>query len=75
MNKEQEKNKKSVLVTGGSGFIASHLVDRLIKTGYFVVNIDKLDYCSYDNTKNINNCYKFIHGNIANKRTNFIYFK
>ena len=67
MNKEQEKNKKSVLVTGGSGFIASHLVDRLIKTGYFVVNIDKLDYCSYDNTKNINNCYKFIHGNIANK--------
>ena len=74
MNKEQEKinaeiykNKKSVLVTGGSGFIASHLVDRLIKTGYFVVNIDKLDYCSYNNTKNINNCYKFIHGNIANK--------
>ena len=81
MNKEQKKNtdetdkknnnlnnsKKSVLVTGGSGFIASHLVDRLIKTGYFVVNIDKLDYCSYDNTKNINNCYKFIHGNISNK--------
>lgn len=66
MNKEEE-NKKSVLVTGGSGFIASHLVDRLIKLGYFVINIDKLDYCSYDNTKNINNCYKFIHGNIANK--------
>ena len=67
MNKEKEKNKKSVLVTGGSGFIASHLVDSLIKIGYFVVNIDKLDYCSYDNTKNINNCYKFIHGNISNK--------
>lgn len=65
--KEQERFKKSVLVTGGSGFIASHLVDRLIKLGYFVINIDKLDYCSYDNTKNINNCYKFIHGNIANK--------
>ncbi len=66
-NIEIKKNKKSVLVTGGSGFIASHLVDRLIKNGYFVVNIDKLDYCSYDNTKNIDNCYKFIHGNIANK--------
>lgn len=66
-NFEGKKNKKSVLVTGGSGFIASHLVDRLIKNGYFVVNVDKLDYCSYDNTKNIDNCYKFIHGNIANK--------
>lgn len=66
--KKQEKSfKKSVLVTGGSGFIASHLVDQLIKIGYFVVNIDKLDYCSYDNTKNINNCYKFIHGNITNR--------
>ena len=62
-----ENNKKAVIVTGGSGFIASHLVDRLIKNGYFVVNIDKLDYCSYDNTKNIKNCYKFIQGNIANK--------
>ena len=66
-NFEGKKNKKSVLVTGGSGFIASHLVDRLIKNGYFVVNVDKLDYCSHDNTKNIDNCYKFIHGNIANK--------
>ena len=60
-------SKKSVLVTGGSGFIASHLVDRLVKNGFFVVNIDRLDYCSYDNTKNINNCYKFINGNICNK--------
>lgn len=62
-----EEKKKSVLVTGGSGFIASHLVDRLIKIGYFVVNVDKLDYCSYDNRKNINNCYKFFHANITNK--------
>lgn len=69
MNKESNynKEKKSVLVTGGSGFIASHLVDRLVKIGYFVINIDKLDYCSYDNTKNIVNCYKFVHGNIGNK--------
>lgn len=65
MNKTN--TKKNVLVTGGSGFIASHLVDRLVKLGFFVINLDKLDYCSYDNTKNIDNCYKFIHGNIANK--------
>jgi len=68
MKKESNDNRKiSVLVTGGSGFIASHLVDRLIKDGFFVINIDKLDYCSYDNTKNIHNSYKFIHGNIVNK--------
>ena len=44
-------NKQVILVTGGSGFIASHLIDRLIKNNNMVINIDKLDYCSYDNTK------------------------
>lgn len=60
-------NKISVLVTGGSGFVGSYLVERLIKTGFFVINIDKLDYCSQNNTKNLKNTYKFIHGNIMNK--------
>ena len=56
----------NILVTGGSGFCASHLVDSLIEKGYFVVNIDKLDYCSYDNKTSIPGKYKFIHGNICN---------
>lgn len=30
-----------VLVTGGSGFIGSHLVDRLIKLGHHVTSVDK----------------------------------
>lgn len=59
-------NKKNILVTGGSGFIASHLVDRLVKLGHFVVNLDKMDYCSYDNTQSIEGKYKFIQGNICN---------
>ena len=71
----KSEKKKTVLVTGGSGFIASHLVDRLVKTGYFVINLDKIDYCSYDNTKDIPNKYKFIHGNINNKELLMFIFK
>jgi len=31
---------KKALVTGGAGFIASHLVDKLLEEGYFVVVLD-----------------------------------
>lgn len=33
-------NKVKVLITGGSGFIGTNLVDKLIQDGYDVVNID-----------------------------------
>ena len=41
-------NKKCI-VTGGAGFIASHLVDRLIEKGYEVAVIDNLSTGNKDN--------------------------
>ncbi len=37
---------KKIIVTGGSGFIGTNLVNLLIKKKYFVINVDKLSYSS-----------------------------
>jgi nucleoside-diphosphate-sugar epimerase len=42
---------KKVLVTGGAGFIGSHLVDRLLGEGCFVIVIDDLSSGKADNLK------------------------
>ncbi len=42
-------NKKSVLVTGAAGFIGSHLVDSLLKFGYFVIGVDNFFRGSINN--------------------------
>jgi dTDP-glucose 4,6-dehydratase len=59
---------KTVLVTGGLGFIGSNLIRILNKKNYFVINIDKVSYASnYRNiSKDINN-YKFYKLDINNK--------
>lgn len=40
---------KTVLVTGGAGFIGSHLIDRLLKEGNRVICIDSLSTGSREN--------------------------
>jgi len=51
--------KKTVLITGGAGFIGSHLVEKLIDKGYFVLCLDNFnDY--YDPKLKENNISEVI---------------
>lgn len=51
---------KTIVITGGAGFIGSHLVDRLLKNNHFVVNIDSFDnfYPKKYKLQNIQNAKK-----------------
>lgn len=60
---------KTVLVTGGAGFIGSHLVDRLVDLGYNVRILDNLSTGSVDNIKlHLNSSQvDFVRGDIRDK--------
>ncbi|MBD1396766.1 SDR family oxidoreductase [Pontibacter sp. JH31] len=45
--------RKRVLVTGGAGFLGSHLCDRLIKEGYHVIAMDNLITGSLENIEHL----------------------
>ena len=55
-----------ILVTGGSGFIGSHICDRLTAMGHEVVCIDNLMTSKKDNISHLLNRdgFKFIEGDI-----------
>ncbi len=57
----------TTVVTGGAGFLGSHLTDRLLKEGHKVIGVDNL---ITGNTKNIehlagNEHYRFIRANVS----------
>lgn len=61
---------KKILVTGGAGFIGSHIVDLLIREGNDVVILDNLDNQVHIDGKTpvwLNKKAKFIQGDVRNK--------
>jgi dTDP-glucose 4,6-dehydratase len=64
-------SKKTILVTGGAGFLGSHLCDRLLAEGFGVVAMDNLLTGTIDNIAHLagNPRFRFIHHDV----TEYIY--
>jgi len=65
--------KQTILVTGGAGFLGSHLSDRFLAEGYRVIAMDNLITGSTDNIAHLisNPDFEFIQHDV----TNFIYLR
>ena len=60
--------KKAAIVTGGAGFLGSHLADRLLAEGYRVIAVDNLITGSPHNIAHLadNEDFRFIRQESAN---------
>ncbi len=63
---------KKVIVTGGAGFIGSHLVDLLLAEGHQVVVMDNL---STGKLRNLNPSATFHHSDITHKSVNDVFHR
>ena len=59
-----------ILITGGAGFIGSHLAEKLMATGH---SVDVIDDLSTGNFRNLAGCqgraeFRFIHGSVMDER-------
>ena len=61
-------SKKRVLITGGAGFLGSHLSDRFLKEGYYVIVMDNLITGSLQNIEHLmhRDDFEFYHGDVSN---------
>lgn len=60
-----------ILITGGAGFIGSHLCDRLLADGHYVIAMDNLSTGSVDNIAHLAGHERFLF--IKHDVTNYIY--
>ena len=59
MNTNIDFNNKTILITGGAGFVGSHLVKLLVEEGHKVTVIDNLHKGKKENLASIINKIKF----------------
>tara|TARA_A100001015_G_scaffold282860_1_gene347567 strand:+ start:1984 stop:2925 length:942 start_codon:yes stop_codon:yes gene_type:complete len=63
----------SFLITGGAGFIGSHLAEYVLSQGHYAVILDNFSTGSYDNLRGVtaypDTCYRIIDGDICNRVT------
>lgn len=59
--------KKRVLITGGAGFLGSHLSDRFLREGYHVIAMDNLSTGSLDNIAHLMKSpdFEFYHNDVS----------
>ena len=60
---------KKVLVTGGAGFIGSHVVEKLVGLGADVTVLDNLQNSSLKNLEKVKDKYEFIKGDCTDPAT------
>jgi nucleoside-diphosphate-sugar epimerase len=61
---------KKIFITGGAGFIGSHIVDKLLEKSYKVIVYDNFSSGTMDNLKHINNInLKIVTGDILDYNT------
>src|SRR5256885_2889009 len=66
-NRAAAKEKPISVVTGGAGFLGSHLVDLLLERGHYVIAIDNFVTGSVDNISHLggNRSFKFIQQDVT----------